>query len=112
VAVETAKTTTWLVRDIRRTDPADTDLVDGGPAVTAAEFSWTEGGVPVTCDYSLNGTDLERDCGSTPFVVGRSLSGLQFTRAGRLVTVSYTITPSTAPAAAETIVLNVALGGG
>ena len=120
VAVETSKTTQWLVRDIHRagqdadlSDPVTaTDLVDGGAAVTSASFSWDDGVSDTTCTYSLSGTDMQRACGGSPFVVGRFISGLQFTRVGRLVTVTYVITPATAPDAAETIVLSVALGGG
>ena len=109
IAVETAKSTRWLVRDIHRAEA--TTLVDAAPAVSSGTFSWVDGG-PVVCTYSVVTTDLVRNCGTTVNTVAHSISGLEFTLAGELVTVVYTITPADAPDAAEQISLNVALGGG
>jgi type II secretory pathway pseudopilin PulG len=116
VAVATATSTRWLVRDIHRAraTPPDlpTTLGDGDPAVSTATFSWDDGG-PVDCAYYVSGTDLVRDCGGANVGnVARFISGLQFTRVGDLVTVVYTITPTNAPDASEQISLSVALGGG
>jgi len=109
LAVETATSTRWLLRDIHRAEA--TTLIDGGAAASSGTFSWVDGGA-VVCVYSLNGTDLVRNCGSSVFTVARSISGLQFSRTGDLVTAVYTITPTEAPGISEQITLNVAIGGG
>ena len=109
VAVQTATSTRWLLRDIHRAEA--TTLIDGGAAVSSGTFSWVDGGA-VVCVYSLSGTDLVRNCGSSVHTVARSISGLQFSRTGDLVTAVYTITPTEAPGFSEQISLSVALGGG
>ncbi len=110
VAVETAKTTRWLVRDVHRAET--TNLVDLAAPVATANFQWDDGG-PVVCTYSLvNSTDMQRSCGSSVGVVGRNISNLQFSRSGNLITVSYQIIPPESPGKAQTINLNIALGGG
>ena len=110
VAVATATSTRWLVRDIHRADT--TTIVDSAAAVSTATFAWVDGG-PVACAYYVSGADLVRDCGGAAVSnAARFIGGLEFTRAGDLVTVVYTITPTNAPGASEQISLSVALGGG
>lgn len=109
IAVETAKTTRWLVRDVHRAET--TTLVDLAPPVATGAFVWDDGG-SVTCTYSLAGTDLIRDCVTSQVAVGRFISNLQFTRSGNLITVSYQISPPDSPGRSEQINLNIALGGG
>lgn len=108
VAVETAKTTRWLVRDVHRAET--TTLVDLAPPTNIAAFLWNDGG-PVTCTYSIVNGDMQRNC-ATAHVVGNNVSNLQFSRNGNLITVSYDIVPPQAVDKAQTINLNIALGGG
>lgn len=109
VAVETARTTRWLVRDVHRA--ATTNLADPATGSTSATFNWDDGG-PVSCTYSLTGTDLIRNCGAVQSTVGRFINNLSFDRVGNLITVSYQIVPPTAVDKAEMVDLNIALGGG
>ncbi len=109
VAVETAKTTRWLVRDVHRAE--STGLVDPSTGVTSATFNWDDGG-PVSCTFALSGTDMTRDCGAGAQTIGKFINNLTFDRAGNLITVSYQIVPPTAPDRTEQVDLNIALGGG
>lgn len=109
IAVETAKTTRWLVRDVHRAET--TNIVDLASAVDTASFTWDDGGA-VTCTFALNGTDMSRDCGTSQVNVGRYINNLLFSRNGNLVVVSYQIVPPGSPGKAQTIDLNIALGGG
>ena len=109
IAIETAKTTSWLVRDVHRA--SGTDVVDGAPAVVDATFSWDEGS-PVACTYLLSGTDMVRDCGSVQHVVGHYISDLAFTRTGNLISASYLIAPPGSGGTPQQIDLNIAMGGG
>lgn len=109
VAVETAKTTRWLVRDVHRA--ATTDLADPGTGIATATFNWDDGG-PVSCTYSLAGTDLLRVCGAQQSTIGKFINNLSFDRTGNLITANYQIIPPTTAGKSQTINLNIALGGG
>ncbi len=109
VAVETAKTTRWLVRDVHRAE--STNLVDPSTGSTSATFSWDDGG-PVSCTFALSGTDMTRTCGGAATTVGKFINNLTFDRSGNLITVHYQIVPPDAVDRAEQLDLNIALGGG
>ncbi len=109
VAVETATTTRWLVRDVHRAET--TNIVDLAPAVTTASFSWDDGG-PVTCTFSLVGSQFIRDCGGPQVAIGKLISNLTFVRSGNLITANYQIVPPRAVDRTQTVDLNIALGGG
>ncbi len=110
VAVETAKTTRWLVRDVHRAE--STDLVDLGSAVSSATFTWDDGGT-VSCTFSSNvNNNMTRDCGSGAQNIGNYVNNLSFVRSGSLITVSYQLVPPDAPDRAQQVDLNIALGGG
>ena len=109
VAVETVRTTRWLVRDAHRAE--STNLVDSAPAVNSASFTWDDGG-SVTCTVSLNGTNMLRTCGAIQSNIGRNITNLTFVRNGNLITVSYLITPPESTDKAQKVDLNIALGGG
>lgn len=109
IAVETARTTRWLVRDVHRS--ASSGLADPATGATSASFTWDNGG-PVTCTYSLTGTDLIRDCGAIQSTVGKYINNLTFDRAGNLITARYTIIPPSAPDRSQLVDMNMALGGG
>ncbi|MEX0760959.1 MAG: hypothetical protein WD208_09870 [Dehalococcoidia bacterium] len=110
LALESTKAVRWLIRDVHRADL--TDLVDGGGAVATASFDWLEEGVSHSCTYSLDDNMLLRTCDGTASHAARNISGLEFTRDGRLVTVSFTITASRRSDVTEQVTLNFALGGG
>lgn len=112
IAIEVSKSTRWVARDIHRA--TSSDVIDSAPAVATANFTWMDGGSAVTCVYSLNGGDstMERACGGISSKVANGISGLQFTRSGDLVSVSYTVTSSLNTSRTENVELLVLIGGG
>lgn len=109
VAVETAKTTRWLVRDVHRAET--TNIVDLAPPVNSATFSWDDGG-PVTCSLSLVGTAFRRVCGASTVDIGKYITNLTFERTGNLIVVNYVIVPPRSASKSQSVDLNIALGGG
>lgn len=112
VAIEVSKSTRWLARDIHRA--ASSDVVDGAAAVMTADFTWNDGGVITTCTYSMNAVNntMVRTCPSGPKAVANGITGLQFTRAGDLVTASYTVTSGNNTGYTEDVDLTILIGGG
>ncbi len=112
VAIEVSKSTRWLARDIHHA--ASSDVVDGADAVTTAGFTWNDAGVITTCTYSMNAGNntMVRTCPSGPKAVANGITGLQFTRSGDLVTVSYTVTTSQPAGYTEDVALTILIGGG
>ena len=87
--------TYWLSGDIHR---AQTTTVPGdGTTVATAGFDWMEGGVPHSCAYALEGSDLVRSCDGDSTIVSRSVTLLEFSREGALVRVELHITSSEGP---------------
>ena len=109
IAVQTARTTRWLVRDVHRAET--TNIVSLAPAVNTASFSWVDGG-PVTCTLALDGTTLVRDCGTSQVNIGSYISNLTFERNENLITVGYQIDPPNTRSQSQTVNVNIALGGG
>jgi prepilin-type N-terminal cleavage/methylation domain-containing protein len=109
IAIQTARTTVWLVRDVHQAET--TNIVDLAASVNTASFSWDDGG-PVTCTLSLVGTDLQRDCGTSTVVIGSFISNLLFERSGDLITVHYLISPPGVSGKTQQVDINIALGGG
>ncbi len=109
IAVETARTARWLVRDVHQAET--TDIADLAAPVDTATFTWDDGG-PVSCTISLIGTVMRRDCGVSGVDIGRYITNLEFTRDGDLITVSYVIVPPDSPSKARQVDLSIALGGG
>lgn len=108
VIVEVRKSTLWLTRDIRRASA--TSLSDGGGPSGSASFNWVDsGGTARSCIYELNNGDLQRTCDGVAFISAGMISGLSFTRSGRLVTAAYTITSASDPTRTETVTLRVAM---
>ena len=109
IAIQTARTTVWLVRDVHQAD--STNIVDLAPAVNTASLSWDDGG-PVTCTYSLVGTDFQRTCGTSTVVIGSFINNLLIERSGDLITVHYLIVPPGVSGKTQQVDINIALGGG
>lgn len=70
-----------------------TNLVDGALPVESMTLSWTSGGEAHTSTYSLSGTELKRDHNGTIITVARHVSAVEFSIAGRVLTVTMTSTP-------------------
>ena len=109
IAVETARTARWLVRDVHQAE--STDIVDLAVPVNTATFTWDDGS-PVACTISLVGTDMRRDCGASGVNIGSNITNLLFERNGDLITVHYVIVPPDSPGKARQVDLSIALGGG
>lgn len=90
----------WMAEDMKMANT--TDLVDGAPAVSTVTLNWTnqyEGAsTPHSANYCLVGTELRRTSdGSacnvgTTHTVARNVSSVEFSLAGKLVTVALTST--------------------
>ena len=89
LADQVSRASTWLTRDGH--NAYSSDLVDGAPAVNSATFVMTINNLPATCTYSLDGGSLVRSCSGSPAVVATNISGLAFSKAGRLVAVSFNV---------------------
>lgn len=82
----------WLSRDIPMA--LTTDLTDGAVPVSGATFTWTDlfnnGQTAHSVSYSLSGNDLRRTYDGLTSTVGRNVTSVAFSRAGRLVTITIT----------------------
>lgn len=101
--------TTWLLDDIGQA--WSTDLADGAPPSSTAQFTRREGAATVTCGYVLNGDQLQRQCPGGSLVVGRYVSAFALSRSGRLVTVGLTSSPPGNPDAVRSGTLTVYMRG-
>ena len=81
----------WLTLDGERGEA--TNLVDGALPAASMAVSWTSAGQPHTSTYSLSGTELKRNDNGTVTTVARHVSAVEFSIAGRLITVTMTSTP-------------------
>ena len=81
----------WLNLDGERAEA--TNLVDGALPAESMTLSWANGGQAHTSTYSLSGTELKRDHNGTVTTLARHVSDVQFSLAGRLITVTVTSTP-------------------
>jgi prepilin-type N-terminal cleavage/methylation domain-containing protein len=81
--------TYWIAHDVQMAQT--TDLVDGSPPVSAVTLEWTdkyaEGNVDHTSSYSLVGQELRRNYDGQVMIVARYVSGVEFSLAGRTITV-------------------------
>ena len=89
VADQVLRASTWLTRDGHAA--TSTDLVDGAPAVGVLTLDTTSNGQPVTCTYSLSNGSMLRSCGGLQTTVATNVSGLSFSKSGRLVSASFDI---------------------
>ncbi|GEM_PF-3522387 len=105
-ADQVARVSRWITRDGHRA--TSTSIPDGGPPVTAATFQWTESGTTVACQVSLSGTDMMRTCGGTAGKIGSNVSALSFSRTGRVVNASFTVSDG---GYSQSVALNVLIGG-
>ncbi len=91
-AGSTRTATGWITQDIPMA--LTTDLVDGGAPVSSATFTWTDlfqnAQAPHSVSYALVSGNLQRNYDGTTDVIGRGITDVSFTRAGRLVTISVT----------------------
>ena len=85
----------WISQDAMMTE--STNLVEGAQPANDLALNWIERyefiNVPHACSYSLCGTELCRDYDGTVTTVARHISGVKFSQAGNLLTVSITCTP-------------------
>ena len=85
----------WLSQDGMMAE--NTNLVDDAQPVDNLILSWIERyefvNVPHTCSYSWYDNELYRDYDGTVTTVARHISGIKFSKAGSLLTVSISCTP-------------------
>lgn len=81
----------WITLDGERSET--TNLVDGAPLADSITLGWTSGGQANTSTYSLSGTELKRNHNGTVTSVARHVSSVEFSIAGRVITVTMTSTP-------------------
>lgn len=105
-ADQVARVAKWITRDGHQA--TSTSIPDGGPPVTSATFQWTEAGAPVACAVGLSGTNMTRTCGGSTGTIGSNISALSFSRVGRVVTTSFTVTDD---GYSQSVVLNTLTGG-
>lgn len=95
VSVQTNRASRWLTRDIR--NHATTDIPLSGTAQSATFNIPNSGGGVSSCNYSLSGTDLVRDCDGTVNIAGSNIENLEFSRAGTSIDVSFDVISSSRP---------------
>ena len=79
-----------ITRDLQSAQT--TDLVDNASAVNSMTLDWVDYYTGVneshTASYSLSGTDLQRDFDGTITTIATGVTGIQFSRSGRVVMVT------------------------
>ncbi len=85
----------WLGKDVKMANT--TDLVDGAPAVSSMTLNWTDKyqdtSTAHSAAYSLVGTELRRtEDGVDTHSIARNVTSVEFSLAGRRVTVTLTST--------------------
>ncbi len=74
-----------------------TDLVDGSPPVDTLTLNWVERyeftNLSHSSSYFISGNQLRRDYDGTVTVVARDISSVEFSRSGRLISVTISSTP-------------------
>jgi type II secretion system protein J len=97
-----------IKKDIQSTH--NSDLVEGISQNTT-DLSWTDFSLSDnnthSSNYTLSGTNLLRGSDGTTSVVGRHITGLTFTRTGRVVDVVITATSNTTPPVSETLEFSI-----
>jgi len=91
--------THWIIRDLIMAQT--TSLADGAPPVSGISINWSdltvwagsEGSITHLATYALAGTELQRTYDGASTTVGRYLTDIQFSLAGKLFTVTLTSRP-------------------
>jgi type II secretory pathway pseudopilin PulG len=98
-ALATGSAGSWISADAKMAKASN--LVDGAAPVSQLTLTWVEwyklAGVPHSSTYTLSGTDLLRDYDGTVTIVARNISGIAFSQAGRVITLSVSATPPVTP---------------
>ena len=85
----------WISQDGMMAE--GTNLVEGTQPVDQLNLAWIErydfNNIPHSSSYYLSGTELRRDYDGTVTTVARHISGVDFSQAGNLLTVSISCTP-------------------
>ena len=100
VSTQTTRASRWLIRDIR--NHATTDVPLSGTA-NSATFNILDSGSVISCNYSLSGTDLVRDCDGTVNVAGNNIENLEFSRSGTSIDVSFDVISDSRPDISEPV---------
>jgi type II secretory pathway component PulJ len=106
VADQVARASRWVARDGHRADV--TDIPDGGSPAYSAAFQWDTGGASMTCAYTVNNATLIRTCNGNSASVATGITGLSFSRTGRLITASFDVASS---GDSQNVTMKVLLGG-
>ncbi len=105
VAVQVTRASRWLTRDIR--NHATTDLPLSGTASTATFNSRNADSSITSCNYSLSGTDMIRDCDGNSVVVGSNIENLVFERSGSTIDVTFDVVSASRPDISEAVDLTI-----
>ncbi|MFQ6122884.1 MAG: prepilin-type N-terminal cleavage/methylation domain-containing protein [Dehalococcoidales bacterium] len=85
----------WISQDAMMAE--STDLVEGADPVNYLTLTWVErhdfADIPHSSNYSLWGTELQRNYDGTETTVARNISKVEFSQTGDLITVSISCTP-------------------
>ena len=95
VAHEIRNAARWISQDGMMAE--NTDLVEEADLVDNLTMTWIErydfANIPHSSSYFLEGTQLRRDYDGIVTTVARNISQIEFSQAGRLLTVSISCTP-------------------
>lgn len=85
----------WVSQDVMMAE--STNLVEDAQPADNLTLTWIERhdflNIPHSCSYYLCGTELCRNYDGTVTTVARHISGVKFSQAGELLTVSISCTP-------------------
>lgn len=85
----------WISQDGMMAEGSN--LIEGAQPVDQLNLAWIErydfNNIPHSCSYYLSGTELRRDYDGTVTTVARHISGIDFSQAGNLLTVTISCTP-------------------
>lgn len=95
VAHEIRNAARWISQDGMMAE--NTDLTEEADLVDSLTMTWIErydfANIPHSSSYFLEGTQLRRDYDGIVTTVARNISKIEFSQAGRLLTVSISSTP-------------------
>ncbi|MFC1994506.1 hypothetical protein ACFLVI_04490 [Chloroflexota bacterium] len=92
---EIGNATRYITEDVTMAEV--TNLVDGAQPIDFLDITWTDRydllNLAHSSGYFLVGTELCRNYDGNVTVVARDISGIEFSRTGRIITVSISCTP-------------------